>query len=128
MDKEGSSHSFDDNSYEEKDTDSETPKQESGIRITRSRQKEYSLEKPYFPNSESFDQIDGRKNKNRPIMKIHGVSYDANGNLLFAVTRAKSKSFQYITHKKMKEEYPMFLIGFYQRCARVSMEKDQNKS
>jgi hypothetical protein len=48
-------------------------------------------------------------------MKIHGVSRTPEGELLFAVSFAKAKSFYYIRHEEMVAMYPNYLIGFYER-------------
>jgi hypothetical protein len=57
----------------------------------------------------------GQRKIRRQIMKIHGVSRMPEGELLFAVSFAKAKSFHYLTHKEMIEMYPNCLIGFYER-------------
>ena len=51
----------------------------------------------------------------RQVIKIHGVSVPSEGEWLFAVSFAKSKTFTYIPHSTMKKEYPHYLIGFYER-------------
>lgn len=70
-------------------------------------------------NNKNTTFNDSNKKMKRQIMKIHGVSLTESGELLFAVSCAKSKSFQYFTNRKMKEEYPNYLIGFYERNLKI---------
>jgi hypothetical protein len=51
----------------------------------------------------------------RQVIKIHGVSRGPNGDLLFAVSFARARTFQYLTHAEMVENHPTYLIGFYER-------------
>jgi hypothetical protein len=59
------------------------------------------------------------KSMRRQIMKIHGMIRDIEGRFLYAVSFAKSKSFHYLTHAEMVENYPNYLIGFYERHLRL---------
>ena len=56
-----------------------------------------------------------QKKARRQVMKIHGISVTPEGDWLFAVSFSKAKTHHYMTHAQMKEMYPMYLIGFYER-------------
>lgn len=63
----------------------------------------------------------------RQVIKIHGVSVAPDGEWLFAVSFAKSRTFQYLTHEVMKNLYPNYLIGFYERHLKLGDVVDPNK-
>lgn len=71
------------------------------------------------------------KKTRRQVMKVHGISRDPDGNLLFAVSFAKAKTFCYITNEVMKSQYPTYLIGFYEKNIHfgntVTLESLQNE-
>ena len=68
-----------------------------------------------------------QKKVKRQVMKIHGLSVTPEGKWLFAVSFSKAKTFHYLTHAQMKELYPMYLIGFYERHLKLGDIVDQQE-
>ena len=92
------------------------------FRVKRKYTKKNQTEQVFAPPVEQITTLlpstEPPKKTRRQVMKVHGVSRDPDGNLLFAVSFAKAKTFYYLTNEEMKTNYPTYLIGFYERNIR----------
>lgn len=84
-------------------------------KYTKKNQVEQILPPPVEQVTTMLPSTEPPKKTRRQVMKVHGVSRDHEGNLLFAVSFAKAKTFYYLTNEEMKANYATYLIGFYER-------------
>ena len=107
------------NKNQSSDDDSTYQMPNDPFRVKRKYTKKNQVEQNSIPPVEQvvpmLPSTEPPKKTRKQVMRVHGVSRDSEGNLLFAVSFAKAKTFYYLTNEEMKTNYPTYLIGFYER-------------